>query len=153
VTNRRIIDLTLCDVLHIPDLHSNLISIPKICGLDLVITFSKNNVIASFSDRRMVIYRVQYEELYHVKTVGEPKVFIASSVQRLCSIDRWYYRLYYTGMNAIWNLYKKELVVGLDITRQLQMIGVKIVDSGLILFSLFIFILLFFSFSFSFFYF
>jgi len=66
VTDERIIDLTLYDILHMPGLHSNLILIPKIYGLGLAMTFSKNNVMASFSDRRMAIYGVQYKGLYHV---------------------------------------------------------------------------------------
>jgi len=73
---------------NISGLYSNLTSIPKIYSLSLIVTFSKNNVIASFSDRRIVIYSVQYKELYHVKTVGELKAFIASSAQRPYSIDR-----------------------------------------------------------------
>ena len=78
MTDRRIIYLILHDVLYIPGLYSNLILIPKICSLGLAVIFSKNNVITSFSDERMIIHRVWYEKLYHVKTVGEPKVFIVS---------------------------------------------------------------------------
>jgi len=54
--------------------------IPKICGLSLAVTFGENDVVISFSDRRIIIYKVQYEELYHVKTVEEPKVFITKLV-------------------------------------------------------------------------
>jgi len=86
VTNGRIIDLTLYDVLHIPGLYSNPILIPKICSLGLAMIFSKNNIMASFSDRKIAIHEVQYEKLYHVKIVGELKVFMTSSVQKLYSI-------------------------------------------------------------------
>jgi len=56
-------------------------------SLGLAITFSKNNIMASFSDRRIAIYEVQYKRFYHVKIVGELKVFMASSAQKLCFID------------------------------------------------------------------
>ena len=61
VVNRRIIDPTLHNVLHIPDLHSNLISISKICRLGLAIIFGKNEVIASLSNNRIEICNIRHE--------------------------------------------------------------------------------------------
>jgi len=87
MTNERIIDLTLYNILHISSFYSNFISISKIYSLGLAITFSENNIVASFRDKRIAIYRVLYRRLYHVKIVGEPKVLIVSLVQKLCSMD------------------------------------------------------------------
>ena len=87
VTDERIIDLTLYNILHMPSLYSNLILISKICSLGLTITFSKNNIMASFSYGRIMICVVWYRELYHIKMVRELKVFMVSSVQKLCFID------------------------------------------------------------------
>ena len=58
MTDERIIDLTLYNILYMPSLHSNLILISKICGLGSAVIFGENNIIASFSDRRMAIYEV-----------------------------------------------------------------------------------------------
>jgi len=79
MTNGRIIDLTLYNILHTPSFYSNFISIPKIYSLGLAIIFSKNDIVASFRDKRIAIYGVLYRGLYHVKIVGEPKVLIVSS--------------------------------------------------------------------------
>ena len=58
VANRKIINLTLHNVLYIPSLHFNLISILKICRLSLAMIFSKNNIVISFSNKRIAIHRV-----------------------------------------------------------------------------------------------
>jgi len=69
IVNRKIIDPTLHNVLHIPDLHSNLISISKICRLGLAITFGENKVIASLSNDRIAICNIRHGSLYHNRTV------------------------------------------------------------------------------------
>jgi len=76
VVNRRIINLTLHDVLYIPDLYSNLISISKICRLDLAIIFGENEVIASLSNSKTAIYSVRHRSLYHIMIVDKPKMFV-----------------------------------------------------------------------------
>ena len=59
IMNRKIIDLTLYNILYTPDLHSNLISIYKICRLGLAVTFGENKVITSFDNNRMAIYSIK----------------------------------------------------------------------------------------------
>jgi len=49
VENGRVIDLTLWNILHTPELHSNLILIPKICGLGLDVQFGEKEVVVKFS--------------------------------------------------------------------------------------------------------
>jgi len=55
VENGRMIDLTLCNALHTPGLHFNLISIPKIYNLGLEVYFRTDDVIAKFNNGRVVI--------------------------------------------------------------------------------------------------
>jgi len=50
VENRRMIDLTLYNVLHTLGLHSNLISILKICNLGLEVHFRTDDIIAKFDN-------------------------------------------------------------------------------------------------------
>lgn len=87
IANRKIINLILYDVLHTPSLHFNLISILKICRLGLTMIFSKNNIVISFSNERIAIYKVQYRGLYYIKIVGELKIFLAKLVQKPYSIN------------------------------------------------------------------
>lgn len=56
VGNKRVVDLTLQNVLYTLDLYSNLISILKVCGLDLDVQFGKNNVVAKFNNEHTTIY-------------------------------------------------------------------------------------------------
>jgi len=56
IMNRKIIDLTLYNILYIPDL---LISIYKICRLGLAVTFGENKVITSFDNNKMAIYSIK----------------------------------------------------------------------------------------------
>lgn len=42
-------------MLHTPELHSNLISIPKICGLELDIVLGVDDIIARLKNRRITI--------------------------------------------------------------------------------------------------
>jgi len=58
VENRRVVDLTLWDVLHTPGLHSNLISIPKVCRLGLDVQFGEKDVVAKFSDGCTTIHGI-----------------------------------------------------------------------------------------------
>ena len=51
VENGRVIDLTLWNVLYTPELHSNLILIPKVCGLGLDVQFGEKEVVVKFSGR------------------------------------------------------------------------------------------------------
>ena len=106
MVNGRIINLTLCDILHILDLHSSLISIPNICRLSLAITFGDNKVIASLSDNRTAIYGIRHGSLYYVRTVDELKVFVVKLVQELSTINNWYHRFEHIDVEAICNLYK-----------------------------------------------
>jgi len=49
VENGRVIDLTFWNILHTPELHSNLILIPKVCGLGLDVQFGEKEVVVKFS--------------------------------------------------------------------------------------------------------
>ena len=49
VENGGVIDLTLWNVLYTPELHSNLILIPKVCGLGLDVQFGEKEVVVKFS--------------------------------------------------------------------------------------------------------
>jgi len=55
IENGKEIDLILCNVLYIPKLHSNLISILKICSLELKVHFRIKNVIINFNNERTAI--------------------------------------------------------------------------------------------------
>jgi len=58
VENKRVVDLTLQDVLYTPGLHSNLISILKVCGLGLDVWFGETNVVAKFNDGHTAIHGI-----------------------------------------------------------------------------------------------
>jgi len=58
VANRKMINLILHNVLYTSSFHSNFISILKICRLGLVVIFSKNKIVMSFSNGRIAIYEV-----------------------------------------------------------------------------------------------
>jgi len=120
VMNRRIINLTLCDVLYIPDLHSNLIFISKICRLGLAVIFGDNEAITSLGNNRTAIHGIRHESLYHFRTVDEPKVFVVKPIQELDTIDNWHYIFGHIGIEVIYNLYKKGLVLDLELMGQLQ---------------------------------
>ena len=87
IVNRRIIDLTLHNILHIPNLHSNLISISKIYRLGLAIIFGEDKVIVSLSNNRIAIFNIKHEGLYHIRTVDKPKIFVMKLVQEPNTIN------------------------------------------------------------------
>ena len=58
VGNKRVVALTLQNVLYTLHLYSNLISILKVCRLDLDVQFGKDNVVAKFNNGHTTIYSI-----------------------------------------------------------------------------------------------
>ena len=90
VKNERVVDLTLQNVLHTPELHSNLILIPKVCGLGLDVQFGEKEVVAKFSDGHTAIHGIQRNGLYLVKVLHKPIVMHTRSIVRATSLDDWH---------------------------------------------------------------
>ena len=58
IEDEKKIDLTLQDVLHIPELWSNLISILKICNICLNMYFGIDDIVARFNDGYIAIQEI-----------------------------------------------------------------------------------------------
>ena len=55
IKDKKEIDLILQDILYTPELHSNLISILKICNMSINVVFGTNNVVARLDDEYTAI--------------------------------------------------------------------------------------------------
>jgi len=87
VGNKRVVDLTLQNVLYTLDLYSNLISILKVCGLDLDVQFGKDNVVAKFNNGHTTIYSISRNKLYHVKILHKPIIIHTYLIVKVTFLD------------------------------------------------------------------
>ena len=55
IKDKKEIDLILQDILYTPGLHSNLISILRICNMSINVVFGTNNVVARLDDEYTAI--------------------------------------------------------------------------------------------------
>jgi len=74
------VNLILQNVLHIPELHSNLISIPRVCSQGLNIIFGLNAVTTQFSNGCVAIKGVWKNKLYIVNVLETLQVFLVNSL-------------------------------------------------------------------------
>jgi len=86
--NGRVRNIILEDVLHTPELRSNLISVSKLEMKGTTVIFKNGKAIVELADSSRVLLAVKSGRMYIVKIVQlSPEAFIAQSNQKLTSFN------------------------------------------------------------------
>jgi len=122
--NGRVRNIILEDVLHTPELRSNLISVSKLEMKGTAVIFKDGKAIVELADSSRVLSAVKSGNMYIVKIVqSSPEAFIAQSNQKPTSFDTWHRRLAHAGADTVREMISKQLVDGLHIDGDLSMRG------------------------------
>jgi len=79
------------DVLHTPELRSNLISVSKLEMKGTVVIFKDGKAIVELADGLRVLSAVKSSSMYIVKIIqSSPEAFIVQSNQKPTSFDIWH---------------------------------------------------------------
>jgi len=115
-------NITFDDVLYIPDLRSNLISLSKLGEKGVRVLFDEYKAQIKTVSGDIVIKAKRSGRLYEVEVnVPTPAIFVTQAKRKPVPFDTWHHRLGHTGTNTICKMATKNLVNGLNILGELTM--------------------------------
>jgi len=122
--NGKIRNIILEDVLHTPELRSNLISVSKLEKKGTGVIFRNGKTVVELADGSKVLSAVKSGRMYIVELDGmSPETFIVQSNQKSASFDTWHCRLAHIGADIIRKMISKQMVDGLHTHGSLTMKG------------------------------
>jgi len=109
--------LTLQNILHIPGLYSNLISISKICSYSLDIIYKLNVVTIYFPNNNTTIKSTRKNSLYLINILEISQVFLTKVLYKPALIDVLYCYFVCINIKIIQSMLRKKLVDKLEVIR------------------------------------
>lgn len=104
----------LTNVLYVPELRNNLLSVPVITEKNYEVKFSKNNAYIIRSDKSLVFKAIKRKRIYVVKQIKNQGAFNVSNNSDL-KLKLWHERYGHLNYNDLKELFDKGRVYGLDL--------------------------------------
>jgi len=101
--------IRLKNVLYVPDINMNLLSVIKITDQECNVKFDKHEVII-YRNKEIKMTTVREENAYYVKLSTIRKETIVATKD----VDIWYNRLGHTNKRIIEEMKKEDLVIGMN---------------------------------------
>jgi hypothetical protein len=118
--NGQLISGTIKDVLFLPDIGINLISIPVITELGYKVTFSGSDVEIVHGESLFMVGRRVGQSLYQLDLLTQEKVNAKAAISSGASFDVWHERLAHVNHDTIRKMITSNSVVGLNIIGELS---------------------------------
>jgi len=116
--------IILENVLHTPELRSNLISVSKLGQKGASVNFDGDEAVVRLLDGTKAMFAAKIGRLYMVKvSYSTPETFMAQSSHKAVTFDTWHYRLAHAGAETIKEMISKSLVDGINTYGDLKLQG------------------------------
>jgi len=117
-------NIILEDVLYIPGLRSNLISVPKLERKGTGVIFRNGKATVKLADSSKVLSAVKFGRMYIIELNRmSPETSLVQSKHKPASFNIWHHRLAYAGVDVLHEMISKQLVDGLHMHGDLTMKG------------------------------
>jgi hypothetical protein len=115
--NGRMENGTLYEVLYVPDLHGNLLSVNKIVARGHKVIFNDSVCLVEDQSGRAIAVATKDENLYRLAATI-PEVYDMAHLAKVpgSSMDLWHQRMGHLGVDSIRQMVAKGLVTGLDLS-------------------------------------
>lgn len=125
----KIKSIKLTNVLYVPELRSNLLSVPAITEKKYKVKFSDNNAYVNKLDNSLVFTAVKRNHMYVVKQVNNHEVFSAMSDSDL-KLKLWHERYGHLNYKDLIELCDKKRVYGIDLPLKKQKLPCETCDQA-----------------------
>lgn len=110
------VKIEILDILHTPNLRSNLISISKLVSKGALVCFEKNSAIVTLARGNVIMVGEKQEGLYITNlTITIPLAYTSQVKRKAVTFDVWHRRLGHVGADVVKRMVTRELVKGIDI--------------------------------------
>ena len=110
VVGGKVTSSTLTDVLYVPKIASNLISVSNLTAKGMRVTFKKCHIVKK--DGALVAEATRINRMYHLRSKACEALFAASAKEET-SVQLWHERLAHLGVSGMKLLQAKDMVRGL----------------------------------------
>ena len=115
------VNCTLTDVLHVPELKGNLVSVSKIIGRGFHVEFNAGGCSIRTKTGNIIGRAVHQNNLYRlIAKVQMPAVHANAAKGNNANIDLWHARLGHIGVNGLQDLATKHLVKDMDVRDSME---------------------------------
>lgn len=113
--------IVLSNVLFVPDLNVNLLSISKLCDRGCNVKFKKNSCEGLIDDD-VVFYGSGKDGVFKINATPIPRVITVANRTQVVSqtLNIWHRRLGHAGIDQVRNLWQSDAVVGMDLSKEVE---------------------------------
>ena len=115
ITIKKGCNITLNEVLYVPNMTKNLLSVASITKNGFKLEFGRNDCVVTTQSGKAIARAVKENNLYRLDTNG--KLYANIAVTRKDDVELWHQRLGHIGINNINKLVNNNMVTGLPISQ------------------------------------